>query len=81
MNKTYRCSPAADCSVVLFSASVFPYEAVSVSAAAHRRQGRLSGQRADQEDHPTKDKEVCGSPRTNRILVGPTKAWRTPSYI
>src|SRR5216117_1215824 len=61
--------------LVLFSASVFPYEAVSVSGG-----GTIAGQVVYlgnvpiKKIIPTKDKEVCGSPRDEpQILVGPDK--------
>ena len=61
--------------LALFSASVFPYEAVSVSGG-----GTVAGKVVYQGSVPikkiipTKDKEVCGNPRDEpQVLVGPDK--------
>ncbi len=61
--------------LVLFSASVFPYEAVSVSGG-----GTITGKVVYQGNVPikkiipTKDKEVCGDPRDEpQVLVGADK--------
>ena len=61
--------------LVLFSASVFPYEVTSVSGG-----GTIAGKVVYQGSVPvkkiipTKDKEVCGSPRDEpQVLVGPDK--------
>src|SRR5882672_11450454 len=61
--------------LVLFSAPVFPYDAVSVSGG-----GTIAGKVVYQGSVPvkkiipTKDKEVCGSPRDEpQVLVGPDK--------
>src|SRR5882672_1317210 len=61
--------------LVLFSASVFPYEVTSVSGG-----GTIAGKVVYQGSVPikkiipTKDKEVCGGPRDEpQVLVGPDK--------